>query len=660
LKNASKGSICALHKFVFEKEGNRNNRERLREFSGFQFDENDGVYKAKCVYVQAKLTERDLISICLILNISHDVENMQLHIFQNLRFDQLLGGNEVEDPEESDEDKDDDEENQSDDEIESMVANSAGTNPTSERDQKNNLQPVPIQYNEMPRFALSFRDIEEPIKQFEGTDEIPVDVWISDFEDQAVLIGWNDMQKLIFAKKSLKGVAKLFVLSEKGINSWSALKSCLLSEFRSRVSSKQIHKQLGERKRRSNESVQEYFYRMKDIASRGNVEEDALIQYVIDGIDELSINKSMLYGARNMTECKYKLKDYQTISAKSHFGENCAKEKKAQAVHGGSKTGKKEIVCYNCGEKGHLSSGCNNKEKGRKCFKCNKFGHISKNCPQGDKSVEECKPNARVLSEHNNMTSKVVSIKNQNCVALFDTDSKYNILREDIYDELPLPKLKECSVYLIGFGKNRNANKIKPIGQCKQAVRIDSSAYELNFFIVPLDCMDTRMIIGEELCLQAEISFGPSGLRVRNLNNLCKENIPSNLLKIDTVINNDELDINESAGECAKQEVSELIMNYKPLKSKSTNIEMKILLNDESPIFSRPRRFAFAETNVIDEQIEQWLDNGIIEESDSEFTSPVVLAKKNDGSQRLCVDFRHINKVIVKDHFPLPLIDVTI
>jgi len=165
------------------------------------------------------------------------------------------------------------------------------------------------------------------------------------------------------------------------------------------------------------------------------------------------------------------------------------------------------------------------------------------------------------------------------------------------------------------------------------------------------------MIIGEELCLQAEISFGPSGLRVRILHNLCEENIPSNLLKIDTVINNDELDINESAGECAKQEVSELIMNYKPLKSKSTNIEMKILLNDESPIFSRPRRFAFAEMNVIDEQIEQWLDNGIIEESGSEFTSPVVLARKNDGSQRLCVDFRRINKVIVKDHFPLPLID---
>jgi len=41
----------------------------------------------------------------------------------------------------------------------------------------------------MPRFALSFRDIEESIKKFEGIDEIPVDVWISDFEDQDVLMG---------------------------------------------------------------------------------------------------------------------------------------------------------------------------------------------------------------------------------------------------------------------------------------------------------------------------------------------------------------------------------------------------------------------------------------------------------------------------------------
>lgn len=56
-------------------------------------------------------------------------------------------------------------------------------------------------------------------------------------------------------------------------------------------------------------------------------------------------------------------------------------------------------------------------------------------------------------------------------------------------------------------------------------------------------------------------------------------------------------------------------------------------------------------------QIDQWLDDGIIQPSSSEFSSPIVLAHKKDGSRRLCVDYRRLNKVIVRDHFPLPLIE---
>ncbi|XP_043063249.1 uncharacterized protein LOC122319695 [Drosophila yakuba] len=169
-------------------------------------------------------------------------------------------------------------------------------------------------------------------------------------------MGWNELQKLIFAKKSLKGVAKLFVLSEKRLNSWNALKKSLLSEFKSTVSSKQIHKQLGESKRRANENAQEYLYRMKDIASRGKVEEEALIQYVIDGIDELSLNKSVLYGARNLSDFKRKLKDYQIINIKSKFSDGSVKGKKWQPMFSDAKSDKKEIACYNCGEKGHLAN----------------------------------------------------------------------------------------------------------------------------------------------------------------------------------------------------------------------------------------------------------------------------------------------------------------
>lgn len=51
------------------------------------------------------------------------------------------------------------------------------------------------------------------------------------------------------------------------------------------------------------------------------------------------------------------------------------------------------------------------------------------------------------------------------------------------------------------------------------------------------------------------------------------------------------------------------------------------------------------------------LQSGIIQRSNNPFNSPVMLVKKKDDSQRLCVDYRALNKLTVKDKFPITIVE---
>lgn len=64
------------------------------------------------------------------------------------------------------------------------------------------------------------------------------------------------------------------------------------------------------RRMQREESVHEYFLVMKEIAARGHIEAEALIQYIVDGISDEPSRKAQLYEANQLSQLKNKLKIY--------------------------------------------------------------------------------------------------------------------------------------------------------------------------------------------------------------------------------------------------------------------------------------------------------------------------------------------------------------
>ncbi|GFU73476.1 retrovirus-related Pol polyprotein from transposon 412 [Trichonephila clavipes] len=119
----------------------------------------------------------------------------------------------------------------------------------------------------------------------------------------------------------------------------------------------------------------------------------------------------------------------------------------------------------------------------------------------------------------------------------------------------------------------------------------------------------------------------------------------------------EELDLRHVENRQIKKELEKLIQDYKSEKTATTDVTMRIILKDEEPVCQHPRRLAFTERQEVNKQIEEWLNEGIIRPSSSEYASPIVMVKKKDGSSRMCIDYRKLNQKLVKDKFPLPIIE---
>ena len=74
-------------------------------------------------------------------------------------------------------------------------------------------------------------------------------------------------------------------------------------------------------------------------------------------------------------------------------------------------------------------------------------------------------------------------------------------------------------------------------------------------------------------------------------------------------------------------------------------------------MYQRPYRKSKFENQIIEKEIQKLLENNIIQPSKSPWSSPIILIPKPDGSKRMCVDYKKLNSITIKDKYPIPRIN---
>ncbi|XP_077551257.1 uncharacterized protein LOC144164889 [Haemaphysalis longicornis] len=99
---------------------------------------------------------------------------------------------------------------------------------------------------------------------------------------------------------------------------------------------------------------------------------------------------------------------------------------------------------------------------------------------------------------------------------------------------------------------------------------------------------------------------------------------------------------------------------FSDLPGKTNLVTCALSLTSEKPVHIPQFPVPLALLEAIESEVQEMLRMGIIEKSQSPYHAPIVVVRKPDGTIRLCIDFRELNKILLPDSEPIPRIDVVL
>ena len=547
-----------------------------------------------------------------------------------------------------------------------------------------------------------------------------VETFLARVEQYAVIYGWKDEQKFLYASTRLEGVPRLWYNSISiSINSWAQFSCQIKAKFNKELDAIDVHFILMNVRKMASESYIEFSYRVNELAANNNVAEPSAVKYIIAALGNDSIYAGIVNTRfSTLDELTSHFQYCEMMSAMNDF----KKKSKLHSSHSSFKSepsGFSSLRCFKCNEQGHKKVDCHSspnvvikKEEPIKvrvtCTYCKFTGHTEDRCFKKKKDkefevgvvedygvVEGYKKNDGVvedygvvegykkkkdgvvedhLNENMGVTATIIIQKKAVQVqALFDTGSSVSMINE-IY--LPPGILVEkCLKNLKGI----NGAQIHVNGMVKAQVIINNNLLDIELVVVREGTFNHQVLIGRDF-----VDVNDLGLVVvdRNSNIVISskevEKLVFDLVEMNEVYNGveesvlevyerervvaDVLDVGDTEETKVLQEVvTELFdKNYRSRQKPDFPIvKQEVIINLKgSKIFhTTPMRYSMPEKVELNKIIEDLMKKEVIRESNSEYSSRVVLVRKKNGSYRMCINYKELNKMVERNHFPLPVIE---
>lgn len=539
----------------------------------------------------------------------------------------------------------------------------AASTPKPDEDQSLKKLADDLQSTQLERKSIPYKEFVGSFRKFKGDDSQNIHEWLKAFDDMSTDANWSNLENITNLRKSLEDAVLTVVRDLAGLNYESA-KEILKKEFGGNCTPARLMRVMIQRKKQKSETVLQYTSEMRRLGMTAGMDDATISQFIVSGLDMNEYVKLTFHGIHDITKLReaieeaelrinqipvmYQYAQAQPMQGHMQVGQMQGGRTQGGYVQGGHTQGglmnaqPQSNRCVNCGIPGHFIGSCPVAHLGRKCFNCGTHGHISAQCPN--------KVSRALFGLRSN--EKLITLNTLPVTAVIDTGSDHNLITTDISDRVGC-EVQDGRMAVVGLGKTIMASE----GVAIIPSIIDNHKYDVRYNVLPEDAIPgSKCIVGMEFLDTVDFAKGEGTINIKpkKTSSVENENMESEftrMLRIELSTPEEDIIVPQEY----KDLIKELMNKYTPAKSSPTTMTIKLI--DETPISQRPRRLAHEEQKIVDEQIRDWLENGIIEESRSPFASPTVVVPKKDGRHRVCIDYRRVNQKIIRDHYPLPLIE---